>query len=560
MIYFAAVYQTGAAPCKITALCFLQTLNRKAMNKLCTIWRNLSSLKKTTIYTSTRQLLYIFHGSNAQYLASRSILTGFFFVLTISLQSQTSLKTVGNIDGVNISWKRYSSTTNVFDVYRSSNSNGANALRIASQITNLSFTDQTGEGGRTYYYYVVGYYLTAKVNTSGVVSGVRLPSLTLSPSAFRSAATGQSFESKITANFALSGVKVTADDKWLTASISNGFIRIAAANNTIPAQRTGTLTVTGGGLIQKISVRQDGAATTSLVLSKTSFTNVSVNGVRDNSLALTVSTNENSWSVSSLSNWLSVTKLTKGIIIFCEPNQGLARTGRIRVSAGNKVVDVTVSQVELIYSLSTVNHRNVPASGVTDKLPTVVKTNASSWQVASIDLWLKVRKVETGFFITCDRNAGGVRTGTIWVTINGLKRAVLVHQLAKSSATNFADQNDEQQSDLLNSITVTRELNGQKIDSHRIDKNAPQINRPILFYPNPTSSELMIKYVVVAPTTLTLIIRDVSGRLVYKQAFASQGGVNETRVDVSKFPTGYFFLSVSSPVGLLQTEKILVKR
>jgi xyloglucan-specific exo-beta-1,4-glucanase len=89
-----------------------------------------------------------------------------------------------------------------------------------------------------------------------------VPTLTVSPStmSFTSAASSQNVS--VTSNTSWT---VTDNQTWITSSVAsgsnNGTIGISVVANTTTASRTGTVTITGGGLTQMVSITQAAACT-----------------------------------------------------------------------------------------------------------------------------------------------------------------------------------------------------------------------------------------------------------------------------------------------------------
>jgi endoglucanase len=138
---------------------------------------------------------------------------------------------------------------------------------------------------------------------------------------------------------------VTGAPAWLTVAplsgSNNGTLTLTAAANT-GADRSGSFTVSGGGINVIVTVTEGSAATT-LSLSKTSvaFTNTA------GSDSITVTSNS-AWTVSGVPAWLTVSPVSGSnngtLTLTAAANTGADRNGSFTVSAGSISVPVTVTQ------------------------------------------------------------------------------------------------------------------------------------------------------------------------------------------------------------------------
>ena len=212
---------------------------------------------------------------------------------------------------------------------------------------------------------------------------------------------------------------------WLTVSNQTATsFRINTTANT-GAQRSGTITVTGGGLTRTVTVTQTAAPI--LTLLQTEW--------RPSSLASTETvtvTSNVSWNVTSNApSWLTVSNQSAtSFRINTTANTGTQRSGTITVTGGGLSRTVTVTQTA--ESTLTLSQSTWNPSYLASNVQVRVETNASSWNATSSDpTWLSFTATgpET-FNINATVNTRGQRIGTITVTAGGLTRTVEVTQAA----------------------------------------------------------------------------------------------------------------------------------
>jgi endo-1,4-beta-xylanase len=173
------------------------------------------------------------------------------------------------------------------------------------------------------------------------------PSLTLSSSAVSLAATASTSAAiTVTSNQSWT---VSSNQTWLTTSTTsgsnNGSFTISATANTISTARSGTITVTGGGLTQTIAVTQ-AAATVSPTLSATPGT-ISLVATASSS-PITVTSNQ-AWTATSNQTWLtlSVASGSNNGSVTASATANTATTSRsatVTFTGGGLTSTVTVSQ------------------------------------------------------------------------------------------------------------------------------------------------------------------------------------------------------------------------
>ena len=245
----------------------------------------------------------------------------------------------------NVSWTAKASASWLTVKTASGKGNGKIVYNVAAN---------TGRSSRSAGITVSGGGLTRTfvVSQSGKDSGGGTATLTLgSSSRSFTAAAADSKELAVTAN-----VPWTAKSSvsWLAVKTSsgkgNGKIIYNVAANTGSSTRTGTITVTGGGLVRSFTVAQagkgGGGGSPTLTLGATSRTFTSAAA---NSKELAVKANV-SWKAMSSASWLKVkTSSGKGnakIVYNVAAYKGTgSRTGLIMVSGGGKTASCSIIQL-----------------------------------------------------------------------------------------------------------------------------------------------------------------------------------------------------------------------
>ena len=241
----------------------------------------------------------------------------------------------------------------------------------------------------------------------------------------------------------------TSDANWLTISemtprTGNGSFWITATANNTGAERTGIITVTGGGITQQLSVTQTSrtfeiARSGGTLASGATFDIVNV-------------TSDTAWSTpTSNVGWLTVSEITPAnrtgdgsFRINATANTGAARSGTITVTGGGITRQLTVLQAAGIHL--TVGRENGGILGSDATFDTIIVTSNMTWQVSSSNTsWLLVTHVapanRTGngsFRVNATTNLGERRTGTITVSAGGITRHVSVVQEAGEATLTIA--------------------------------------------------------------------------------------------------------------------------
>jgi len=81
--------------------------------------------------------------------------------------------------------------------------------------------------------------------------------------------------------------------------------------------------------------------------------------------------------------------------------------------------------------------------------------------------------------------------------------------------------------------------------------NATEAIEPTTFekvkvYPNPTNGELTINYDLSTDQDVEILVRDVSGKLLYRMETAGTSGENERLINLSKYKRGLYLLQLKS--------------
>jgi mannan endo-1,4-beta-mannosidase len=174
------------------------------------------------------------------------------------------------------------------------------------------------------------------------VFGTPTNNLTVAPTSLSFASAASSSAIAVTANVSWT---VTDDQTWLTASptsgANNASFTVSVTANTGTASRSGTVSVTGGGLTRTIAVTQAGAAANNLSVSPTSLSF----GAGASSSPVTVTSNLG-WTVTDDQTWLSVS-LPSG-----SNNGSFAVNASANTAAASRAGTVTVSGAGLTRTVS----------------------------------------------------------------------------------------------------------------------------------------------------------------------------------------------------------------
>jgi hypothetical protein len=250
---------------------------------------------------------------------------------------------------------------------------------------------------------------TAVVKLSGCgetadlqLTQTKKPTLTLSRGVWLAANTAASVATTVTTNQSV--WKTSTSVSWLTADPTSGNAFTITAEPNPGAIRTGTVSVTAGGLTKNINVTQLAAT---FIPSPTAVTLAASGAMTSIRLTTTYGT----WTLdpSSLPDWLKASHTSGGtgesVVLYAVPNTGAARSADISFTAGELTKTVRVTQsVAPAATLTTVPTTWAAPLGV-GEVAIKVTTNQAAWQ-ASVDAsWVHLNK-------TSDGNGGYLIAGT----------------------------------------------------------------------------------------------------------------------------------------------------
>ncbi|HRH23172.1 MAG TPA: BACON domain-containing carbohydrate-binding protein [Candidatus Magasanikbacteria bacterium] len=220
---------------------------------------------------------------------------------------------------------------------------------------------------------------------------------------------------------------VSDDAPWLTVSpasgSNNGNFTISYQSNTSASARTGTVTITGGGITRTVTVNQGFITVTPAT--------VNVSPGAGTGQTFTVSSNV-SWSVSDDAPWLAAS-VTNGsnnqtVTISYNANSGAARSGIITITDGGISRTVTVNQGFLIATPTPLN-----VSVVCDSGDILSITSNVSWTITENLSWISFNpttgsnSANTAAYCT-DNTTNAIRSGTVTITGGGVSQVVTVNQ------------------------------------------------------------------------------------------------------------------------------------
>ena len=327
-------------------------------------------------------------------------------------------------------------------------------------ISDITPANRTGNGS---------FRINATANTMGtertatitVVGGGVFRQLTVTQAAVAAILTVERNGGTLASGATFDTVTVTSNTTWLPTSnvnwlgivhispenrTGNGSFRIVTAANTTSMDRTGTITVTGGGITRQLSVTQAAAG----VLTITPGSSMSFESSDANNVTFTVTSN-GTWNMpTSNANWLTISNVTPAdrtgngsFRINLTANTDTERTGIITVTGGGATHQISVSQVAA--SLAIERSGGILASGASSDIVTV--TSNGTWNMPTSDAsWLTIsnitpvnRAFSGSFSINATVNpTSAERTGTITVTGGGITRTLTVTQAAGTTTLAIA--------------------------------------------------------------------------------------------------------------------------
>jgi len=278
-----------------------------------------------------------------------------------------------------------------------------------------------------------------------------MPVLTLSPTTWNAPAQAGRQIIQVTSNTPWAN-NIRSNVNWLTISNiirttigHNGSFQINATANTSLQPRTGTITVTGGGLTRTVTVTQMGAMPVNPVMTLSpSAWNAPTPGGRQ---TIQVTSNTQWANPRSTVNWLTVSNIVRSTaghngsfqINATANTTSQTRTGFVTVTAGNITRTVTVTQfpaqtqVQLTVTPTSWNPSMQAGSQVVQ-----VRSNSTAWasNIRSNANWLTIQNIsmvsagDGSFRINVTSNPSTMpRTGTITVTAGNVTRTITVTQM-----------------------------------------------------------------------------------------------------------------------------------
>ena len=217
---------------------------------------------------------------------------------------------------------------------------------------------------------------------------------------------------------------------WINVQpTQNGFNLVATANGTI-SQRTGTVSVAGGGITRSFQVAQLAGAAILTINPSTNWTNVPAAG---GTRTVTVTTNLPSFNVQRPA-WINVQPTQTGFILTATPNNTTTpSSGVVSVTGGGITRSFQVTQLAATATLTispTSDWTDIPATGGTRTV--TVNTNLPSYSVGKPD-WMTLQTTPGGFILTANVNdTTWQRAGEVRVMGGGVTRSFRVTQLGRT--------------------------------------------------------------------------------------------------------------------------------
>jgi mannan endo-1,4-beta-mannosidase len=269
------------------------------------------------------------------------------------------------------------------------------------------------------------------------VFGSSTSNLTVSPTTLSFASGASSSAVAVTANVSWT---VTDDQTWLSATpvsgANNGSFTVSATANTGTAARTGTVTVTGGGITRTVSVTQAAPTANNLTLSQTALSFASA----ASSSAVNVTANV-SWTVTDDQTWITASPTSGSnngsFTVSATANTGTtSRSGTVTVTGGGLTRTVAVTQAGTTASTLTVSATSLALASAASTGTFSITSNVS-WTVTDDQTWITVSPTSGSNNATVTVSATAntattARTGTVTVTGGSLTRTVSVTQAAAS--------------------------------------------------------------------------------------------------------------------------------
>jgi len=225
---------------------------------------------------------------------------------------------------------------------------------------------------------------------------------------------------------------------WITitegaAGDNNGTVTYSVPANT-GAARSGTITVSGGGITQTFTVNQ--AAVSSLVINPTSrdHANTAASG---QTIGVTANI---PWAASKNAEWITITGGASGanngtVTYSVAANPGAARSGTITVSGGGITRTFTVNQAAVNSLVINPTSRSLADTAVGGQ--TVGVTANVSWSASETSDWITINSGASGtgngtLTYSVMENRGFARSATISFVGGGITRSFVINQAACS--------------------------------------------------------------------------------------------------------------------------------
>ncbi|MDD4190891.1 MAG: BACON domain-containing carbohydrate-binding protein, partial [Mangrovibacterium sp.] len=293
-------------------------------------------------------------------------------------------------------------------------------------------------------------------------------SITLTPGSLTFTAGGEAKSVSVTSSVSWA---VTDNQSWITTSPSsgtgNGAVSITCTANSGTSSRSGTVTFTGGGITQTVTVTQEAARSLSVSPAGLTFTA----GGEAKSVSVTSSV---PWTVTDNQSWITATPSSgtgNGTVsVNCAANSGSSsRSGTVTFTGGGITQTVTVTQeaAEVVSYLTVLPGRlNFSSAGGTKAC--MLSTNTSSQTVTYTGCVTGASVTGGTVNITCSANNGySSRTGSVTVTGSGITFTVGVTQGALPGSPGSARNYIKTETVLEKGIGSQAELDGLDYDRKR---------------------------------------------------------------------------------------------
>jgi hypothetical protein len=256
--------------------------------------------------------------------------------------------------------------------------------------------------------------------------------LNVSPNSLNFAHTGGSENVSIDSNVNWS---VSDNRSWITVAptsgSTNGSITVTASTNSGSA-RSGSVTITGGGITRTVTVAQEGQPVDDFLEVSPNSLNFAHTGGSEN---VSIDSNVN-WSVSDNRSWITVAPTSGSnngsITVTASTNSGSARSGSVTITGGGITRTVTVAQegqpVDDFLEVSP-NSLNFAHTGGSENVS--IDSNVN-WSVSDNRSWITVAPTSGSnngsITVTASTNSGSARSGSLTITGGGITRTVTVAQ------------------------------------------------------------------------------------------------------------------------------------